>query len=256
MTMDLRLDDTGFGKIKILQDPDGFCYGVDAVLLADFAARCINGRRKRTDRIVDLGAGTGIVPLILSHKVEAGEICGIEVQDASFEIAEKNVEINGLTGRVHFYKGDVAELVKTSTINFDGKDVRESFDVVTSNPPYTVSASGVSCENSAKATARQETTADLADFVRLSFQLLRDKGDLFMVHRPSRLVDICEVCRKLHMEPKELRFVSGKPLEKPNIILVHCVKNGNRELKILKPLHVREENDAFSREINEIYERC
>lgn len=252
--MSLRLDDTGFGNIRIYQDPEAFCYGVDAVLLADLAARSINGRKKKPERLIDLGTGTGIVPLILSHKTKVPEIIGLELQKESYDIALKNIEANDLAGRVSFLQGDVRKLAAGEWP--EGGLLRpETFNAVTMNPPYTVAEGGIPSGSDAKTIARHETKADLKDFVRLAFCLLKDKGDLYMVHRPARLIDICQTCRELHMEPKELRFVSGKPGGKPNILLIHCVKNGNRQLEIVEPLHVREENGEYSAEIIEIYEK-
>lgn len=244
--MNLRLDETGFGNLKIFQNPEEFCYGVDAVLLAGFASE--GARKKRENcRIMDLGTGTGIVPLILSHKTQAGYIAGLEVQKNSWDLAVKNAEYNLLTGRVRFFHGDVK--------GFSNKSLAGTFDVVTSNPPYTAGASGIESSNKAKAIARHETTASLDDFIKTAAVLLRDKGEFYMVHRPARLVDICESCRRHRLEPKELCFVSGKPLEKPNIILVHCTKNANRELRILDPLFVHNENGSYSQEILKLYEK-
>lgn len=241
----LRLDDTGFGGIKIWQEPAAFCYGVDAVLLADFAARGIE--KKKQKRIMDLGTGTGIVPLILSHKTEANYLAGLEIQEASYNLARRNAEENELTDRLHFFHGDVAE--------FDKPALYGTLDAVTSNPPYTEGSCGIESGNPAKAIARHEISASLDDFIALAARLLSDRGDFYLVHRPSRLVDICESCRRHRLEPKEMRFVSGRAMEKPNILLVHCVKNGNRQLKILEPLAVRGENGEYSPEIMEIYER-
>ena len=126
---------------------------------------------------------------------------------------------------------------------------------MTANPPYTAGSRGIESSNRAKAIARHETTAALEDFVKTAARLLRDRGDFYMVHRPARLVDICESCRVYGLEPKEMRFVSGKPMEKPNIVLIHCVKNGNRELKLLDPLYVHQENGRYSDEILKIYEK-
>ena len=243
--MELRLDDTGFGGIHIYQNPQEFCYGVDAVLLADFASGSPAARREKS-RIIDLGTGTGIVPLILSHKTKAGKIYGVEVQEASWQLAEKNREYNNLTDRLEFIKSDIKELDEVH---------REGFDIVTSNPPYTAGNCGIESANRAKMIARHETTADLDDFIARAAWLLKDKGDFYMVHRPGRLIDICESCRKHRLEPKELRFVSGKPMDKPNILLVHCVKNGNRQLKVLDPLAVRNEDGDYTEEICEIYEK-
>lgn len=245
--MDLRLDETGFGELKIFQRPEEFCYGVDAVLLADFAASSSAVRKKERCRMIDLGTGTGIIPLILSHKTEAGLICGLEVQQNSYDLAVKNAEYNGLSERLQFFHDDVSR--------FQHEELEQSFDVVTTNPPYTAGCRGIESKNKAKAIARHETTGSLDDFVRQAAKLLRDKGDFYMVHRPARLADICETCRKYRLEPKEMRFVSGKPGEIPNILLVHCTKNGNKELKILTPLAVHEENGNYSQEILKIYEK-
>jgi len=126
---------------------------------------------------------------------------------------------------------------------------------VTTNPPYFIGGGGLSSQNPAKAIARRETTGTLDDFLRLASKLLRDKGDFYMVHRPDRLIDIAAGCRKHRLEPKELRFVSGKPMEKPNILLVHCVKYGNPELRILPPLAVHNEDGSYTDEILNIYEK-
>lgn len=244
--MELRLDDTGFGGIEIYQNPEEFCYGVDAVLLADFASKS-NNAAKESCRIIDLGTGTGIVPLILAHKTKAGTIYGVEVQKNSWELAEKNRIHNRLEDRLTFLHTDLKDLKEES--------LRGSFDIVTSNPPYTAGNCGIESANRAKMIARHETTADLDAFIAKAAWLLKEKGDFYMVHRPSRLIDICESCRKHKLEPKEMRFVSGKPMEKPNILLVHCVRNGNRQLKILDPLAVRDENGDYTDEIRRIYEK-
>ena len=244
--MKLRFDETGFGSIGIYQAPEEFCYGVDAVLLADFAAE--GARKRKQCRIMDLGTGTGIVPLILSHKTDAAYIGALELQDHSFALVEKNIAENHLEHRIFGFHGDVSCFEKA-------EDMKESFDVVTTNPPYFAGGGGIESQNQAKAIARHEISASLDDFLRLSAKLLKDRGDFYMVHRPSRLVDICETCRKYKLEPKELRFVSGKPMEKPNIVLIHCVKHGNAELRILAPLAVHNEDGSYTDEILKIYEK-
>lgn len=244
--MALRFDETGFGKIGIFQEPEEFCYGVDAVLLADFAAQAAN--KKKHCRIMDLGTGTGIIPLILSHKTKADYIGCLEVQDHSFELVEKNVAHNHLENRIYPFHGDVS--------HFDQEEaLAGTFDVVTTNPPYFIGGGGLSNSNPAKAIARRETTGTLDDFLRLAAKLLRDRGDFYMVHRPDRLIDIATGCRKYKLEPKELRFISGKPMEKANILLIHCVKHGNPELRILPPLAVHNVDGAYTDEILNIYER-
>lgn len=234
-----RIDEIGFSNLRLIQKPEEFCYGVDAVILADFASK------KKAARIVDLGTGTGIVPVILSHKTKAEFIYGIEYQKNSFDRAVRNVELNGLADRLEFINANVAE--------FDG--LKEWADAVTTNPPYMVSNGAITNENTAKTIARHETVGTLEDFVKCASGILKNKGDFYMVHRPSRLVDIFVTCRKYRLEPKEIRFVAPRKGERPNIILVHCVKNGGAELKILNDLYVYEEPGVYSDEIEKIYER-
>lgn len=237
-----RIDEIGFGKLKLAQEPEEFCYGIDAVMLADFAIKM----SKPFDKAIDLGTGTGIIPLILSHRTGAKTIDGIEVQENSFKLAEENVEMNDLAGRVSF-------------ININVKDVKakladrfESYDLVTTNPPYTKGGGGIQNDNMAKTIARHETLANLEDFVKAASFLLKDRGDFVMVHRPSRLVDICYLCRKYRLEPKEIQMVSAKNGQAPNIMLCHCVKNAGQELKVLEPLAVYDE-EGYSQEIKKMY---
>ena len=234
-----RIDEIGFSNLRLIQKPEEFCYGVDAVILADFASK------KKAARIVDLGTGTGIVPVILSHKTKAEFIYGIEYQKNSFDRAVRNVELNGLADRLEFINANVAE--------FDG--LKEWADAVTTNPPYMVSNGAITNENTAKTIARHETVGTLEDFVKCASGILKNKGDFYMVHRPSRLVDIFVTCRKYRLEPKEIRFVAPRKGERPNIILVHCVKNGGAELKILNDLYVYEQPGVYCDEIEKIYER-
>ena len=195
-----RIDQIGFGGLELIQEPAEFCYGVDAVLLADFAARqggfsevnfdakpVVARRRGLADcKAVDLCTGTGIIPLILSYKTNCSRIYGVEVQQNSYERAVRSVQRNGLQARVQFFRSDVKDFCSGQ-----GVCLRDSVDVVTCNPPYTQGQSGLTNANSAKAIARHETTAGLADFVQCAAQLLKPKGSFFMVHRPARLVDIC-----------------------------------------------------------------
>lgn len=241
-----RLDEIGFGGLKLIQKPEEFCYGVDAVILADFAAKY---SRKTFRSAVDLGTGTGIIPLILSHKTDIPSITGIEVQDASYDRAVRNSRMNGLEGRVGFIHGDVKDY-RTGW----GRQLQGSVDLVTSNPPYTAGSSGLTSSNPAKLIARHETTASLEDFMKCAAYILRDKGDFFMVHRPSRIVDICCLGRQYGLEVKELQFVSPNREGKPNILLVHMIKGGGREAKMLPPLYVYDMNGNYTEQLRKAYE--
>lgn len=234
-----RLDEIGFGSLRLIQKPEEFCYGIDAVILADFSGK------KRAKTMMDLGTGTGIIPLILSHKTHAEKIYGLEYQEESFRRAVRNIELNHLEDRLRFFCGNVADFY----------ELQGEMDAVTMNPPYMKGAGGLLNQNTAKMIARHETAADLEQFIACAARLLKERGDLYMVHRPSRLVDILTYCRAYKLEPKEMRFVCPRETEAPNIVLIHCSKNGGAELKILKPLFVYDSEGDYTEEIREIYER-
>lgn len=234
-----RIDKIGFSDLQLIQKPEEFCYGVDAVILADFASQ------KNVKRAVDLGTGTGIIPLIMSHKTDAEKLYGVEFQKDSYDRAMRNVTLNGLEGRVDFFNANVSEF----------RELDEWADVVTTNPPYMAAHGALVNDNNAKTIARHEVAGTLEDFVKCAARILKNKGDFYMVHRPSRLVDIFHICRQYRLEPKEMRLVAPKEGDAPNIVLVHCVKNGGTELKILDPLYVYKDKGVYSDEIEEIYER-
>lgn len=238
-----RIDEIGFGNLRLIQKPEDFCYGIDAVLLATFS------EVRKNARVIDLGTGTGIIPMILSHRTEASEIVGVEVQRDSYERGLRNIQINRLGGRVRLIHGDVKHLLREKMVD------RHSFDAVLTNPPYVKSDGGLKNKDAARTVARHETTAGLSDFIGEASLLLRDRGDFYMVHRPNRLVDISVLCRKHKLEPKELRLVSPNKDSAPNILLIHCVKHGRPELKFLDPLYVYKEDGSYTEEIMRLYER-
>lgn len=244
-----RIDNTGFGDLKLIQDPEEFCYGIDAVLLADFTADFAKQERLRAAagavKALDFCTGTGVVPLILSYKTN-WHITGVEIQAHSYELAEKMVKLNGLSERLDFIRDDVKALTA---------DKMGEFDVISMNPPYTEAKAGLVCEDDAKLIARHETTAALEDFMKAASRLLKDKGDFFMIHKPSRLTDIFEYGRKYKLEPKELRMVVPSEGKAANLVLVHLVKNGGRQLKVLEQIAVRNEDGTYTEMINECYDR-
>lgn len=243
---DERIDDIGFGNLKLIQKPKDFCYGVDAVILADFAA---NNAKTFPRVIADLGTGTGVIPLILSYKTGASEIYGVEVQRDSYERAVRNAKLNLLEDRLTFINGDVKDKFCW------GANLKEAADMVVSNPPYFKSGGGIVNDKSAKAVARHETTAGLEDFMECAAYLLKPKGDFFMVHRPSRLVDVCCFGRAAGLEPKEIRFVSPTEGGIPNIMLIHMVKGGGSELRFMTPLAVYDGEGNYTEELLKAYNR-
>lgn len=241
-----RLDQIGFGGLKLIQKPEEFCYGVDAVILANFAAKHCKGEPQS---VVDLGTGTGVIPLILSHKTKAKNIIGVEVQKPSFERAKRNIKLNSLEERLSIINGDVKDIGEIW-----GRDLKGTVDVVVANPPYFKSGSSITNGHDAKAMARHETTAGLEEFLSCAAYLLKLKGDFFMVHRPSRLADICYFGRTAGLEPKEMIFVSPTEGETPNILLIHMVKGAGSELKILPHLYVYDKHGEYTEDLLEAYE--
>lgn len=217
--MPRRIDDIGFGGYKLIQDSDLYCYGTDAVLLSKFC----NALNK--DNVLDICTGNGVIPLIVNALYNPKSITGLEIQLASYLLAEENAKENGLTEKIKFVCGDAKNI----------KDLfaPESFDLVTCNPPYFVSGNSIECDNSAMHIARHETSAKLEDFMAAASYVLRKGGRLCMVHRPSRLPDLFEYSRKNGLEPKRLQMIAPKAGQGANIALIEFAKGGGKELKIL-----------------------
>jgi len=234
-----RIDDLQYKGLRLIQKKDGFCFGVDAVLAANFA------HVKKNDVVLDLGTGTGIISILLAGKTEAREITGLEIQPDMAEMALKSARLNNLHDRVKFICGDIkqsVELFGPSSVN-----------VVVTNPPYMNKGGGLVNPSDSKALARHEISCTLEDVIKASSRLLVPGGQLAMVHRPERLVDIVYLMRSYGIEPKCLRFVHPSPYKKPNLILVRGTRGGNPQLKMMEPLYVYDENGNYSKEINEIY---
>lgn len=234
-----RIDDLQRNGLKILQDPSRFCFGMDAVLLSGFA------KVRRNERVMDLGTGTGILPLLLSAKTEGREFIGLEVQAESADMAERSVQMNGLSDRIHIIQGNVKE----ASEQFG----RSSFDVVVSNPPYMIALHGIQNQADAKWIARHEVMANLDDFVRETARLLRPKGRCYFVHRPFRLVDLLDSMRRYGIEPKRMRLVYPFLDKEPNMVLVEGVRDGNPRLTVEKPLIVYKAVGEYTDEIHDLY---
>lgn len=236
-----RIDDLQLRGLKIIQDIHGFCFGVDAVLLADFADI------KRNQKVLDIGTGTGIIPILLAGKTQAKSIIGLEIQDTMAEMATRSVILNDLQDRVNIVCGDIKKYNEYFT--------KSSFDVIVSNPPYTNKGCGLVNPHDSKAISRHEILCTLEDVVSSAASMLVTGGQLAMVHRPERLADIICSMRNNNIEPKYLRFVHPKPFKKPNMILIKGTRGGKSELKVLEPLYVYNLDGKYSDEINKIYGR-
>ncbi|MBS3995133.1 MAG: tRNA1(Val) (adenine(37)-N6)-methyltransferase [Alkaliphilus sp.] len=236
-----RIDDLQCKGLRLIQDPKGFCFGIDAVLLSNFC------EIKRNWKVIDLGTGTGIIPVLLAGKTDAQEIIGVEIQKEVAQMAARSVQLNHLEHRVKIIHEDLNNILNHSEAH--------SFDAVTANPPYMNEGGGLLNPESMKAIARHEVKCTLEDIIRISSKLLKDRGHFYMVHRPHRLVDIMCLCRQYKLEPKKLRFVHPNKNKRPNILLIQCVKYGGTELKFMDPLFVYNEDGSYTDEIDQIYGR-
>ena len=234
-----RIDDLQYKGLRLIQKKDGFCFGVDAVLLANFADV------KKNDAVLDLGTGTGVIPLLIAGKTEAGRILGLEIQREMVEMASRSVKLNGLEDRVEIVCGDIKKAREIFGLS--------GFDVVVSNPPYMNFGSGLVNRSDAKAIARHEILCTLEDIISVSRGILKPGGQLAMVHRPERLADVVYFMRNYGIEPKYIRFVHPSPYKKANLFLIKGARGGRPQLKTLEPLYVYDEKGNFSSEINRIY---
>lgn len=233
------IEDLQLNGLKILQKKSGFRFGVDAVLLADFA------KKQPSARTLDLCTGTGIVPLLLSAKNNVPVLAGLEIQPEVAEMAQRSVLLNGLEGRIKIQCGDLKEA--------DNYFQKHSFDCVTCNPPYVKNGSGLQNGLSSKTIARHEIFCTLEDVIHTSANMLRPQGHLFLIHRPSRLADLICTLRAHRLEPKQMRFVSPMPDKAPNLVLIDAVWGGGAELNILPSLSVYDGNGNYTNEIQQIY---
>lgn len=238
---DEQLDDLQIGGLFIIQKKNGFRFGVDAVLLSDFAK---GGASKRT---LDLCTGTGIVALLLSAKTRTPKICALEIQHDIADMARRSVEYNSLSERIEITEGDLKNAVKIY-----GK---RSFDKITCNPPYIKSDSAIKNESDSVAVSRHELLCTLEDVIKASSELLIPKGRFYMVHRPSRLADIFCLMRRYKLEPKRLRLVAPRPGQAPNLALIEGMYCGGEELRVMNELYIFDENGNYSEETDRIYGR-
>ena len=237
-----RIDDLEFKNLKVIQNKNGFCFGMDAVLLSDFAKNI-----KRNATVLDLGTGTGIIPILLCGKTELKKVVGVEIQEEVAKMAKKSILLNNLENRFEILNCNIKELNKIYE--------NQTFDVIVTNPPYKKQDSGIINENEKKLISRHEITANLEDFIKISKDLLKDKGELYIVHRPERLVDILELMRKYKIEPKQLKMVCPNKNKEPNLVLIKGVKNAKPFLKVEKNLYVYDTENNYTKEILEIYNK-
>lgn len=233
-----RLDDLQNGYF-IIQNTKNFCYGIDAVLLAGFA------RVKPGERVLDMGTGTGIIPILLKAKTPGEHFTGLEIKEESAQMARRSVVYNGLEKDIEIRTGDIREAAAIFG--------RASFSVVTCNPPYMTGSHGLVNPHLPKAIARHEVLCTLEDVISQAAQVLEPRGRFYMVHRPFRLAEIMGLMMKYQLEPKRMRLVYPYVDKEPNMVLIEGLLGGNPRITVEKPLIVYERPGVYTDEIREIY---
>ena len=234
-----RLDDLQIKGYEIIQHKGKFCFGMDAVLLSSFA------NVKKGEKALDLGTGTGILPLLLEAKCSGEYYAGLEIQEESADMARRSVIHNHLQNKIEIVTGDIKEAAKIFTA--------ASFDVITTNPPYMAGEHGLKNENESIYIARHEALCTLEDVLRESASILRPKGRFYMVHRPFRMAEILAGMSRWGIEPKRLRLVYPYVDKEPNMMLVEGLRGGKPRMTVEAPLIVYNKDGTYTKEIYRIY---
>ncbi len=236
---DERVDDLERSNLKIIQNPGRFCFGMDAVLLTGFVTA------KKGDRVLDMGTGTGIIPILLSAKCDASSYEALEIQKESADMARRSVALNHLEEKIHIVEGDIKEAGKIFG--------PASFKVVTCNPPYMIDDHGLKNPGEPKAIARHEVLCTFEDVAKQASVVLEDGGKLFIVHRPFRLAEIMNTLIQNNLEPKRMRLVYPYIDHEPNMVLIEACKGGRSRITVEKPLIIFKEQGVYTEEITEVY---
>ncbi len=253
ISSDERIDDLQCHGYRIIQNSKMFCFGMDAVLLANFVNIKSGGMH------MDLGTGTGVIPILMAAKekpdgtnsdlhdhAEKPRFIGLEIQEACAGMASRSVKLNNLTDKVRIDNGDIKEV----SCNYG----KASFDVVTSNPPYISENHGLTNPNEPKNIARHEILVTLRDVVAAAAYLLKPGGSFYMVHKPFRLVEIFGVMREHGLEPKRMQLVHPYVDKEPNMVLIEGVRGGNSRIKIEPPLIVYKSPGVYTEQLLQTYE--
>lgn len=234
-----RIDELQRNGYRIIQNPERFCFGMDAVLLSGFA------RAKKQERCLDVGCGNGIIPILMEAKTEGKHFTGLEIQPESADMAKRSVALNGLQDRIDIVEGDIKDASKIFGAS--------SFHVVTTNPPYMTAQHGLTNVYEAKTIARHEVLCNLEDIIRESARLLMPGGRFYMVHRPFRLAEIISLMVQYRMEPKRMRLVYPYVDREPNMVLIEGLRGGKSRMTVEKPLIVYKEPGKYTDEIYDVY---
>lgn len=234
-----RLDDLNRNGYKIIQNPQKFCFGMDAVLLSGFA------KVKMGENVLDLGTGTGIIPILLEAKTDGKHFIGLEIQEESADMARRSVSYNHLEEKISIVQGDIKEADRLFAL--------ASFDVITCNPPYMTGSHGLVNPNMPKAIARHEVMCTFDDVARQAARLLKPGGRFYLVHRPFRLAELVVTLTKYHLEPKRMRMVHPFADKEPNMVLIEAIRGAKPRITVEPPLIVYQKPGVYTDEIYHIY---
>lgn len=234
-----RLDELQRNGYRIIQNPEKFCFGMDAVLLTGFA------HAKEGERLLDLGTGNGIIPLLMEAKYHCAELTGLEIQEDSADMAARSVALNDLSDKIHIVVGDIREA--------DAIFRPASFDCITCNPPYMIGKHGIANPHEPKALARHEILCTFENVASQAAKLLKPGGHFFLVHRPFRLAEIMTELVRNKLEPKRMQLVHPYVDREPNMVLLEAVRGGKPRMRVEKPLIVYREPGVYMPEVREIY---
>lgn len=235
-----RLDDLQIKGYEIIQSPGRFCFGMDAVLLSSYA------KIRNRELALDLGTGTGILPILLEAKNEGEHYTGLEIQEESADMARRSVSHNGLEDKIDIVTGDIKEASRIFGA--------ASFHVITTNPPYMIGEHGLKNEKEALYIARHEALCTLDDILRESARLLKPKGRFYMVHRPFRLPEILAKMSAYGIEPKRMRLVYPYIDKEPNMVLLEGLRGGRPRMQVEPPLIVYQKDGEYTEELMKIYQ--
>jgi len=234
------IDDLQCNGMKIIRNPKWFSYGMDAVLLSNYC------NFKKNSTVLDIGTGTGIIPILINAKNTLNKIYGFEVQKEVADMASRSIKLNDIEDKVTIINDDIN--------NYQNYFSNSSLDAIVSNPPYKINNTGLKNELTQKSISRHEILCTLDDIVRISSKLLKQLGNLYLVHRPDRLVDIFCTLRKYNIEPKQIRFVHSHVGDKPNLVLIKATKCGGKELLYDKPLYIYKNDNTYTEDLLKIYD--
>ncbi|MBF0320872.1 MAG: tRNA1(Val) (adenine(37)-N6)-methyltransferase [Nitrospirae bacterium] len=221
-------------NVRILQRQRGYRFSIDALLLADF----VNPTSPR--HIVDLGAGAGIIGILLAHKYPAAFVHLIELQRGLYELSNKNIQLNNVADRIKTHNLDIKDIYTNISSN--------TFDAAVSNPPYRKLQSGELNPDDEKAAARHELNLTLDDLIKAAFYLLRGKGRFSFIYQPSRFVEVIENLRGHNLEPRRVRFIHSNTKSEAKMFLIEAVKEGRPQLRLEPPLFIYADTGRYTDE--------